>query len=129
MTATGVAQSVKAHACRSEVALGRGFDPRLGCLPGWVFSEVFPNRKQHGFREGFSCDSQITSLVQDLAEEVDRGGRIDAVVIDFSKAFDLVPHDILIDKLSRLGIDKRVVLWIQEFLKGRTQRVRVGHEI
>ncbi|KAJ4428390.1 hypothetical protein ANN_24410 [Periplaneta americana] len=43
--------------------------------------------------------------------------------------FDLVPHDILIDKLSRLGIDKRVVLWIQEFLKGRTQRVRVGHEI
>ncbi|KAJ4441739.1 hypothetical protein ANN_11597 [Periplaneta americana] len=79
--------------------------------------------------EGFSCDSQITSLVQDLAEEVDRGGRIDAVVIDFSKAFDLVPHDILIDKLSRLGIDKRVVLWIQEFLKGRTQRVRVGHEI
>ncbi|KAJ4432824.1 hypothetical protein ANN_21463 [Periplaneta americana] len=76
----------------------------------------FYNR-QHGFREGFSCDSQITSLVQDLAEEVDRGGRIDAVVIDFSKAFDLVPHDILIDKLSRLGIDKRVVLWIQEFLK------------
>ncbi|KAJ4430057.1 hypothetical protein ANN_22265 [Periplaneta americana] len=80
-------------------------------------------------KEGFSRDSQITSLVQDLAEGVDRGGRIDAVVIDFSKAFDLVPHDILIDKLSRLGIDKRVVLWIQEFLKGRTQRVRVGHEI
>ncbi|KAJ4440472.1 hypothetical protein ANN_08613 [Periplaneta americana] len=85
--------------------------------------------RQHGFREGFSCDSQITSLVQYLAEEVDRGGRIDAVVIDFSKAFDLVPHDILIDKLSRLGIDKGVVLWIQEFLKGRTQRVTVGHEI
>ena len=69
----------------------------------------FYNR-QHGFREGFSCDSQITSLVQDLAEEVDRGGRMYAVVIDFSKAFDLVPHDMLIDKLSRLGIDKRVVL-------------------
>ncbi|KAJ4450891.1 hypothetical protein ANN_02324 [Periplaneta americana] len=33
------------------------------------------------------------------------------------------------DKLSRLGIDKRVVLWIREFLNGRTQRVRVGHEI
>ncbi|KAJ4449489.1 hypothetical protein ANN_00888 [Periplaneta americana] len=43
--ATGVAQSVKALACRSKVALGRGFDPRLGCLPDWVFSEVFPNRK------------------------------------------------------------------------------------
>ncbi|KAJ4434937.1 hypothetical protein ANN_23509 [Periplaneta americana] len=43
--ATGVAQSVKALASRSEVALGRGFDPRLSCLPGWVSSEIFPNRK------------------------------------------------------------------------------------
>ncbi|KAJ4434233.1 hypothetical protein ANN_22781 [Periplaneta americana] len=47
LLATGVAQSVKALACRSEVELERGFDPRLGLLPGWVFSEVFPNRKMN----------------------------------------------------------------------------------
>lgn len=83
---------------------------------------------QHGFREGFSCDSQMISLFQDLADEVDKGGRIDAAVIDFSKAFDLVPHGKLLDKIIRLGIDHRVVLWIKAFLEGRTQKVRVGKE-
>ncbi|KAJ4435490.1 hypothetical protein ANN_18106 [Periplaneta americana] len=48
--ATGVVQSVRALACRSEVALGRGFDSRLGWLPGWVFSEVFLNRKVNARR-------------------------------------------------------------------------------
>jgi hypothetical protein len=45
---------------------------------GWFYKE------QHGFREGFSCESQIISLCQDLAEVLDKGGgRIDAVIIDF----------------------------------------------
>jgi hypothetical protein len=90
---------------------------------GWIYKE------QHGFREGFSCESQIISLCQDLAEVVDKGGRIDAVIIDFSKAFDVVPHDILLRKLTGLGIDKRVVRWIQNFLDGRTQRVKIGNEM
>ncbi|KAJ4445580.1 hypothetical protein ANN_12261 [Periplaneta americana] len=56
--ATGVAQSVKALTCRPEVALGRGFDPRLGCLPGLVFSEVFPNRNVNA-RPGLPHGSRI----------------------------------------------------------------------
>jgi len=53
------------------------------------------------------------------------GGRIDAIVIDFSKAFDLVPHNRLLMKIANSGVDSRVVQWVWEFLLGRTQRVRV----
>jgi hypothetical protein len=44
----------------------------------------------------------------------------------FSKAFDLVPHDRLLTKIAASGMESRVVIWIREFLLGRTQRVRVG---
>ena len=53
---------------------------------------------------------------------MDEGVGIDAIIIDFSKDFDLVPHD----RLVASGVDSRVVVWVREFLVGRTQRVRVG---
>jgi len=81
---------------------------------------------QHGFRPGYSCESQVIKLCQDIADSLDNGDRIDAIVVDFSKAFDLVPHGRLLTKIANSGVDARVVVWIREFLLGRTQRVRVG---
>jgi len=51
---------------------------------------------------------------------------MDAIIIDFSKTFDLVPQDRLLTKLAASVLEPRVVVWIREFLVGRTQRVRVG---
>jgi hypothetical protein len=51
--------------------------------------------------------------------------RLDAIIIDFSKAFDLVPHDRLLKKIAASGVDSRVVVWIREFLIDPSQRVRV----
>ena len=47
---------------------------------------------QHGFRPGFSCESQVITVCQDIADSLDNGDKIDAFIVDFSKAFDLVPH-------------------------------------
>jgi hypothetical protein len=47
---------------------------------------------------------------QDIADSLDNGGRIDAIVIDFSKAFDLVPHDWLLTKIAASGVDSREVV-------------------
>jgi hypothetical protein len=52
----------------------------------WLF------KGQHGFRPGYSCESQIITVCRDIADSLDSGSRIDAIIIDFSKAFDLVPH-------------------------------------
>ena len=86
------------------------------------------HESQHGFRPGHSCESQLFTVCQDLAEALDEGGRIDSIIIDFSKAFDLVPHDRLITKIAESGVDGRVIGWLRNFLSGRSQRVRVdGH--
>ena len=47
---------------------------------------------QHGFRPGYSCESQVITVCQDFADSLNNGDRVDAIVFDFSKAFDLVPH-------------------------------------
>ena len=64
---------------------------------------------QHGFRSGYSCESQLITAWQDLAESLDEASRLDAVIIDFPKAFDRVPHDRLLTKLVDSGVDPRVV--------------------
>jgi hypothetical protein len=47
---------------------------------------------------------------------MDEGARIDAIITDFSKAFDLVPHYRLLMKIAASGVDSRVVVWVREFL-------------
>jgi hypothetical protein len=46
--------------------------------------------------------------------------RINAIIIDFSKAFDLDPYDQLLMKIAALGMDSRVVICIRKFLLGHT---------
>ena len=84
---------------------------------------------QHGYRPRYSCKSQVITVCQDTADSLDEGVGIDVIIIDFSKAFNLVPHDLLLMKLAASGVDSRVVVWVREFLVGRTQRVRVGGQL
>ena len=81
---------------------------------------------QHGFRSGRSCETQLITTFQDIAELYDKkGSQIDIAVLNFSKAFDTVPHDCLLSKLKHYGIDKNIWQWISNFLKNRKQCVVV----
>ena len=80
---------------------------------------------QHGFRPGYSCESQAITVSRDTADSLDNGDQIDAFMVDFSKAFNLV-HGRLLAKISNSGVDSMVVVWVREFLLGRTQRVGGG---
>jgi len=84
---------------------------------------------QHGFRPGYSCESQVIAVCQDIADSLHNGDNIDAIILDFSKAFDLVRHGRMLNKIANWGVDSRVVVWIREFFLGRTQRVRVGGQL
>ena len=79
--------------------------------------------RQHGFRSGRSCETQLAGLVNDLAGILDNRGRIDLCIMDFSKAFDLVPHQRLFAKLDYLGIRGQCKDWIEGFLTERQQQV------
>jgi hypothetical protein len=84
---------------------------------------------KHGFRWRYSCKSQVVTVCQDIADSLDNGGRIDGIIIDFSKAFNLVHNNWLRTKIAASGVDSRVVVWIRDILVGRTQRVRVGGQL
>lgn len=78
---------------------------------------------QHGFRQGYSCVTQLTEFVHELAGALDGRDSVDCIFLDFSKAFDVVSHDLLIAKLHGYKIDKKVVYWIREYLSLRKQYV------
>ena len=81
---------------------------------------------QHGFRTGRSCETQLITTFHDIASAYNKkGSQIDIAVLDFSKAFDTVPHDGLLSKLKHYGIDDKIWTWISNFLKQRKQRVVV----
>jgi hypothetical protein len=65
-------------------------------------------------------------VCRDIADSMDNGVRTHAIITDFSKTLDSIPHDPLLRKISALGVVPRVIVWIREFLLGRTQRIRVG---
>ena len=60
--------------------------------------------QQHGFRKGHSCETQLICTIQDVAADLDKKKQTDMIIIDFTKAFDKVPHNRLLMKLNRYGI-------------------------
>jgi len=83
---------------------------------------------QHGFRQHRSCITQLLEVMEELTTLIDNKNDIDIIYLDFSKAFDSVPHERLILKLKSYGITGFVLQWIESFLKDRVQRVRVGRD-
>ena len=59
---------------------------------------------QHGFRSRRSCETQLITFVQELVDTMPGGGQTDILLMDFSKAFDKVPHQRLLRKLHHYGI-------------------------
>ena len=86
--------------------------------------EVLDNA-QHGFRKRRSCATQLISTLDEFADCLKKKEQIDAILLDFSKAFDKVDHEGLLMKLEHLGIRHSLLSWCKSFLVGRSQKVLV----
>jgi ribonucleases P/MRP protein subunit RPP40 len=80
---------------------------------------------QHGFRRGRSCLSNVLVFLDKITRWVDEGNAVDAVYLDFAKAFDKVPHQRLLRKLRNHGVTGKLLRWISNWLTGRRQRVAI----
>ena len=87
------------------------------------------SKKQFGFVSGRTTVTQLLNYFDKCAEVVAKGGVVDSIYFDFSKAFDTVPHKRLSIKLKAYGIEGNVLEWIEAFLSGREQVVRVNGEL
>ena len=83
------------------------------------------SNKQHGFIKGRSCMTNLLSTLEDLTRSLDEGFDIDILYLDYSKAFDTVPHKRLISKLQAYGISGKILDWVRSFLSHRRQNVGV----
>lgn len=69
--------------------------------------------------------TNLMAYTDKLQQCLEDGGQVDVIYTDFSKAFDKVNHQLLLDKLDSLGVGGSVLKWFQSYLIGRTQRVKI----
>ena len=81
---------------------------------------------QHGFLPTRSCLSNLTEFHNALSNAAEHKTRIDCIFFDFSKAFDRIPHDLLVQRWEELGIQSNLSSWLVSFLSGRSYKVRVS---
>ncbi|MCQ4179445.1 hypothetical protein FK518_28250, partial [Klebsiella pneumoniae] len=81
---------------------------------------------QHDFTKGTSCLTNLISFYDKVTNLVDEGKAVDVVYLDFSKAFDIISHSILLEKLAAYGLDGRTLHWVKNWLDGQAQRVAVN---
>ena len=74
---------------------------------------------------GKSCLTNLIEFFEGVTKKVDEGSAVDVVYMNFSKAFDKIPHDRLLHKVKSQGIQDEVAKWIQNWLHDRSQRVVV----
>ena len=58
--------------------------------------------RQHAFRKGHSCETQLTTVINDWAKILDNKGQVDTFILDFEKAFDTPPHELLKVRVFRV---------------------------
>ena len=69
------------------------------------------NDSQHGSRSGRSCVANLPTCLEDSTKIIDKSGCVDAICLDFCKAFDKVPHQRLLLKLQMHGIGIQIHNW------------------
>lgn len=86
----------------------------------------FFSEDQFGFLKGRSTSSQLLATLDDWYSALESDSFVDAVYIDFAKAFDSVPHKELLYKVKRAGISGKILSYISSFLNGRSFKVRLN---
>ena len=78
------------------------------------------------FRKGHSTQYALLNLLKNWQETLDKSGVIGTVLMDLSKAYDCLPHDLVIAKLAGYGFEDSATSLIFDYLSKRYQRVKQG---
>ena len=98
------------------------------CLFTYLYRhlETIFHQAQYGFRKSRSCFIQLLVYLESICKSIDSKESIDIIYTDYEKAFDNVGHGTLLTKLFNLGVRGKIIKFLQFYLIGRTQRVRIN---
>ena len=82
--------------------------------------------QQFGFRKNSSCELALLAALDTWLHDVSLGKLVGALLLDLSKAFDSVPHQLLCKDLEHIGCDSNSLNWFYSYLSSRVQRVVYG---
>ena len=85
--------------------------------------------RQSGFRNNHSCESALTAIIDDWITAIDKNKIVGTVLLDLSKAFDLVDHKILLSKLRCYQFGEGSLTWFESYLTQRQQQVSIAGKL
>ena len=75
------------------------------------------------FRKGFGCHTTLLRLLKDWRSALDNNEYVAAILMDLLKAFDCLPHGLLIAKLQAYSLSSGVTNLLASYLSGRSQQI------
>ena len=79
---------------------------------------------QYGFRAGHSCEDTIGEVLGEIVKGLQNGKTTICILLDLSKAFDSLEHEMIFKKLERYGIRGTCLNWFKSYLSNRSLKVR-----
>ena len=95
---------------------------------GWILEAVGHQlgTNQYGALKERSTSHALVSVLHHWSTALDSGNSVRALFVDYSKAFDRVDHNVLLNEMVAFGVPKPVIRWLFSFLKDRQQGVKLG---
>ena len=92
------------------------------------YFEPILSKFQCGFRKGYSAQHCLLAMLEKWKSAVDNKGNFGALLTDLTKAFDCLPHDLLLAKLNAYGFSLPALRLVQSYLSNRKQRTKINSE-
>ena len=106
-------------------ALSKVFE-KVPCLQMSSYFEFIYSKFLSGFRPTYSCQTILLKMFEDWKKFIDTGKMVGTISVDLNKAFDSLPHGLLIAKLSAYGVDFNYCKLLASYLYNRHQRIKLG---
>ena len=94
-------------------------------LTSYLVSNNIISEHQYGFQSGKSTFDAQEEFSRFIYENLDKGKIVISLFLDYKKAFDCVPHSILLEKLHHYGIRGNLLNWFKCYLSGRSQVTKI----
>ena len=99
------------------------------CLTAFLDEHHLIYELQSGFRRLHSCQTALTKVVDNWLTAMNNNDIVGTVFLDLSKAFDLVDHNILIQKLKSYKFSPSAIAWFESYLSNRSQQVHISGKL